>query len=208
MRWAFVLVLGSGCAMGGADDRGGVAYTSGAPASETGPDETRDDESSSDDASDPDGASGPQPTLPLPPDDDDGGDSSTGDASTGAPEPSDDTTTDAPSGDTSTGAPDDPDPGVLPSDGPWSECSGASCDPGYACIERTQDDGGVCTVGCVAPGDASACPAAPGEIVTPVCISVQGIPLCALDCSGGLQCPSGSSCVIDSDDNGAIAVCL
>jgi hypothetical protein len=206
MRWAFAVVLCSGCAIGGADERGGVAYTSGGPVSETGSDEPRDDESSSDDGSDADSASGPQPTLPLPPDDDDDG--STGDATTGDPAPSDDTTTGVPNGESSTGAPDDPDPGVLPSDGPWSACSGASCDPGYACIEQTQDEGGVCTVGCVAPGDASACPAAPGEIVAPVCITVQGIPLCALDCSGGLQCPSGSSCVIDSDDNGAIAVCL
>lgn len=207
MRWAFAMVISSGCAIGSADDRGGVAYSSGAPVSETGHEDERDDESSSDDASDPDGASGPAATLPLPPDDesssssDDDGPAPSDDTTTGAPEPDEDD-------DTSTGAPDDPDPGVLPSDGPWSECSGASCDPGYACIEPMQGAGGVCTVGCVAAGDASACPAAPGEIVAPVCITVQGTPLCALDCSGGLQCPSGSTCVIDSDDNGAIAVCL
>lgn len=192
--------------MGTGDDRGGVAYTSGGPVSETGSEAEPDDESSSDDAIEPDSASGPSPTLPIPPDDDDGGES---ESTSDAPMPIDDTTTGAPEpDDTGTGAPDDPDPGVLPNDGPWSECSGASCDPGYACIEPAEGAGGVCTVGCVAQGDASACPAAPGEIVAPVCITVQGIPLCALDCSGGLQCPSGSSCVVDNDDNGAIAVCL
>lgn len=204
MQWAIAVVLASGCAVGSADDRGGVAYTSGAPVSETG--DEPDAESSSDDAIDPEDASGPSPTLPIPPDDDDGGGSET---TTAEPMPIDDTTTGAPEpDDTSTGAPYVPDPGVLPSDGPWSACTGASCGPGYACIEQTQGAGGVCTVGCIAPGDASGCPAAPGEIVVPVCITVQGLPLCALDCSGGLQCPGGSTCVIDSDDNGAIAVCL
>lgn len=100
----------------------------------------------------------------------------------------------------------DADPGTQPANGPWSSCEGATCSVGMGCLEG-QLQGGVCTVACVG-FDPTSCPASPGATVEPVCISVLGTGVCALDCTGGLVCPAGMTCVVDNDDDGPIEVCL
>lgn len=100
----------------------------------------------------------------------------------------------------------DADPGTQPAVGPWSSCEGTTCQVGMGCLQG-QVQGAVCTVACNG-FDPASCPASPGDTVEPVCISVMGQGVCALDCSGGLVCPVGMTCVVDNDDGGQIEVCL
>lgn len=194
------------CSAGEADDRGGIPYASGSPVSGADGDDDGHEppfaESSSGALESETGSitTAPPPTTTIGP-----GDASSDDGSSGALE-----TTGEPVDETSssTGEAQEGDPGTLPGSGPWSACVDTSCGPGYGCLQATMGGGGVCTVGCIAPGDASACPAAPGDIVAPICILAQGQPVCALDCTGGLTCPSGSTCSVETDDLGSIEVCL
>lgn len=149
-----------------------------------GPPKPTDGGSSSGDVEDVDGSSSGEP------------DDTTGDAGEPPPPPDDAESAGEPPGD----------PGEQPPTGPWSSCDDVPCANGMGCLQG-ESQGAACTVAC-AGADPASCPAAPGDIVEPICLAVGGDSVCALDCTGGLPCPTGMVCVLDNDDDGPIEVCL
>ncbi len=97
----------------------------------------------------------------------------------------------------------DPTAGMQPADGLYSHClSGAECDPIPALCITIQDmddnpmDGFCSITPCVNP--AVDCVPTPGGTALPACMPVtldgMATNACALDCSGGMTCPTGMTC--------------
>lgn len=106
---------------------------------------------------------------------------------------------------TSTGAPDD-DGGD--GGGGWAPCLDGGCGPGMACMAEAPGEPGLCTQPCAPLDGAASCPPPPEGDAAPSCITVQGASWCALDCSHGAQCPAGTTCQVESDDQGIVVICL
>jgi hypothetical protein len=99
--------------------------------------------------------------------------------------------------------------------GAYEPCPDGNCTTG-TCLngDPPNDNKSFCAPNCSPAGDPSGCPPPPSGDAPPMCIDVgdeQGgnvQSFCALDCSGGQTCPTGMTCVQDSDQNGPITICL
>jgi hypothetical protein len=132
--------------------------------------------------------------------------SSSTDAPTSGPAESEggDTTTGSSTGG-STGEPQPP----QPVSGWWSHCLGnADCSDGLVCMLNDDETDGVCTDFCSPAQDPTSCGVSPSESVSTTCLEISAGSVCALDCAGGMTCPSGMVCLMDTDNNGPIAICL
>lgn len=96
-----------------------------------------------------------------------------------------------------------------PGSGMWSSChGGGSCDASLTCLGTDDMALGICTTECSPAANPAACGAVPGGTAVASCLSVGGQSICAIDCSGGLTCPAGMDCIAETDDTGAIEICL
>jgi hypothetical protein len=145
-----------------------------------------------------------------------GGEETTGDGgeTTGT---STDTSTSTSTGDTDTGGfvpPSDESGGG--GDGAYAPCPGGMCLNGESCLsgEGPNEGKSYCAEICSPAGNPANCPDPPDGDAMPICIDVNdgmgggNTSYCALDCSGGETCPTGLSCVDETDANGAIKICL
>jgi hypothetical protein len=125
---------------------------------------------------------------------DGGATTSPGDASDSGAADSGGTTSPGDSGSTDGG----PAGAPQPDDGMYSHCvTLGDCVGLTTCVLATDTDG-FCSAACT---DAvSDCDPAPGGTAMPACVAYAAQPVCALDCSGGAQCPGGMSCqVVDAN---------
>ncbi|MEM6997092.1 MAG: hypothetical protein AAF721_41695 [Myxococcota bacterium] len=103
----------------------------------------------------------------------------------------------------------DADGGEQPDTGMWSSCDGGgSCGGGLTCLGTDDMTMGVCTTTCAPAGNPAGCGGTPGGTATPSCLAVGGQSICALSCADDESCPGGMTCVPETDDAGAIAICL
>jgi hypothetical protein len=67
-------------------------------------------------------------------------------------------------------------------------------------------ESGFCTYACGGP---DGCPEPVGGTATKTCLLVEGVDVCALDCSGGHSCPAGMRCEqIQASDGAARSICF
>jgi hypothetical protein len=104
----------------------------------------------------------------------------------------------------------------LTLDGTETSSPYAPGDPLGACVDvgdcfdewcvHPAGENGFCTYACGGP---DGCPEPVGGTATKTCLLVEGVDVCALDCSGGHSCPAGMRCEqIQASDGAARSICF